>query len=256
MNTLPALAVLTGFYPLARAVLANRTTTLRPALAWAAAALAAWVATPLDPASVAVPYLALCLSGCAGVAVLGARRPGVGAWNFVVGGLLAVQMLPVASGLGTPRLEPAHIIFLGATLVVVLLNYLPTRTGAAVPLAGAAFAAELARLAGARIPDGARVAGWLLLAAAPWTVTAALRWGAPANATDRLWIGFRDCYGVLWAQRVREQFNRSAASVGLPVRLAWPGLRPAGSDDGEPLATLRALLKRFATTPEDGGDGR
>jgi hypothetical protein len=252
MNALSALALLSGLYPLGRAVLANRTTTLRPALAWAAAALAAWVATPLDPASLAVPYLALCLSGCAGVAVLGARRPGVGAWNFVVGGLLAVQMLPVASGLGTPRLEPAHLIFLGATLVVVSLNYLPTRTGVAVPLSVGAFGLELARLAGARIPEGVRLAGWLLLALAAWAIVVALRLAAPANATDRLWLGFRDRYGVLWAQRVREQFNRSVASAGLPVRLAWSGLRPPGPGDGEPLATLRALLKRFATGPEDG----
>ena len=156
MNTLSLLALLSGFYPLARAVLANRTTTLRPALAWAAAAQAAWVATAVDPESLALPYLALCLSGCAGVAVLGARRPGAGAWNFVVGGLLAVLLLPVASGLGTPRLEPAHLIFSGATLTVVLLNYLPTRPGVAAPLAGAAFALEssLARLAGVRIPEG------------------------------------------------------------------------------------------------------
>src|ERR1700722_6906550 len=122
MNALPALVMLTGFYPLARAALANRTTTLRPALAWTAAALAAWTAVTFDPDSLALPYLALCLSGCAGVAVLGARRPGAGAWNFVVGGLLAVFLLPVASGLGTPRLEPAHLIFAGATLTVVLLN--------------------------------------------------------------------------------------------------------------------------------------
>jgi hypothetical protein len=42
-------------------------------------------------------YLALCLTGCVGVAVLGARRPGVGAWDFVLLGLLAVLLL-VAGG--------------------------------------------------------------------------------------------------------------------------------------------------------------
>jgi hypothetical protein len=246
MNVLPALAMFTGFYPLARAVAANRTSTLRHALAWAAAALAAWVAVPLDADSLAVPYLALCLSGCAGVAVLGARRPGVGAWNFVVGGLLAVLLLPVAAGLGTPRLELAHLLFQGATLTVVLLNYLPTRAGVAVPLAGAAFALELARLSAVNIPDSVRVTGWLTLAAAPWAVMVTLR-RAPRGATDRVWLGFRDRYGVLWAQRIREQFNRSAASMGLEVRLGWSGLRPATTDEDAPLATLRALLKRFGT---------
>src|SRR5262249_14364415 len=136
MNALLAAALLTGFYPLARALAANRSTTLRPTLAWAAATQAALAAAALDPASRTLSYLALCLGGCAGVAVLGARRPGVGAWNFVLGGLLAVLLLPVATGLGTPRLEPAHLIFLGATLTVGLLNYLPTRIGVAAVLAG------------------------------------------------------------------------------------------------------------------------
>jgi hypothetical protein len=251
MNVLPALAMLTGFCPLGRAFRANRTTTLSPALAWAAAAQLAWAATPLDPESLAVPYLALCLTGCAGIAVLGARRPGVGAWNFVVGGLLAVQMLPLASGLGTPRLEPAHLLFSGTILLVVLLNYLPVRTGVAIFPAGAAFALELARLAGAPVPTGMRVAGWCLLALAPWAAWVSLRRVGPGSATDRLWVGFRDRYGVLWAQRVREQFNRSAASAGLPVRLAWSGLRPPGADPGVALATLRALLKRFGTALDD-----
>ena len=53
---------------------------------WAGGAWAAWVATTWAPGPLAT-YLALCLSACAGVAVLGARRPGVTAWNFVVAGL-------------------------------------------------------------------------------------------------------------------------------------------------------------------------
>ena len=47
----------------------------------------------------ALGYTALSLTGCAGVAVLGARRPGVGPWNFVLLGLLAVMLLPLAEGL-------------------------------------------------------------------------------------------------------------------------------------------------------------
>ncbi len=249
-NAVLALATLTGLYPLARAWKANRGTTLRAALAWASAAWPVWAWAAADPASPLAAYLALCLSGCAGVAVLGARRPGVGAWNFVVGGLLAVLLLPVASGFGTPRLEPAHLVFLGATLAVPLLNYLPTRTGVAVPLVAPAFGLELARLAGADVPEEARLAGLALLTAAPWAARLALRRPA-AGEFDRLWLGFRDGYGFLWSQRVREQFNRSAASAGWSARLGWSGLQPP-SAGGEPLATLRALLKRFVTERETG----
>ena len=41
------------------------------------------------------------------MAVWGRDGPGVGAWNFVVAGLLAVLLLPVLNGLGELRLETA-----------------------------------------------------------------------------------------------------------------------------------------------------
>jgi hypothetical protein len=245
MNAWSGLLLLTGYYPLLRARAANGNTTLRPALRWAAAAWTAWVAAAFDSESLTLPYLALCLSGCAGVAVLGARRPGVGAWNFVVGGLLVVLLLPVASGLGTPRLEPAHLVFLSATLIVVLLNYLPTRPGVAVLPTGVAFALEVTRLAGVSLPEEAKPIGRALLTLAPWMAWLAQRRRAQVREVDCVWFGFRDRYGFLWAERVREQFNRSATSAGWSAKLGWSGLRTSEADDAELLRTLQALLKRF-----------
>src|SRR5262245_49299879 len=101
MFWLSTLALLTAAYPLGRAGLANRRTTLRQATLWAACAGASWAllsataALELGPEAAFARHLALCLTGCAGVAVLGARRPGVGPWNGVVCGLLAVLLLPV-----------------------------------------------------------------------------------------------------------------------------------------------------------------
>jgi hypothetical protein len=250
MNEFLGLALLTGFYPLAQALSANQFTTLRPALIWTALAGLAWSVTALVPRSLLAPYVALCLSGCAGVAVLGARRPGVGPWNFVVAGLLAVLMLPVANGPGTPRLEPAHLIFLSATLAVIVLNYVPTRLGAAAALAGVAFAVEVARLAGALVPAPALTASRWLLALSPWVASLAKRRHLAAREVDRVWLGFRDRYGFLWAQRVREQFNRSAASARSTLRLGWSGIRPDTPDTREALLTLRSLLKRFSTTAD------
>ena len=99
--------------------------------------------------------------------------------------------------------------------------------------------------------------GGLLLALAPWAAYTGA-WGhpPPASEFDRLWLGFRDRFGLVWGQRLREQFNRSAVHAGWPVTLRWTGLRlrpgtslPRPEVQEEILATLRALLKRFG--PEE-----
>jgi hypothetical protein len=247
MNALLALVLLMGLYPLSRARAANHATTLTSTLLWAAAAQLGLALAATDPNSLTLAYLALCLSGCVGVAVLGARRPGVGAWNLVVGGLLAVFLLPIATGLGTPRLEMAHLLFLGATLAVGLLNYLPTRLGAAALLLTPGLVVAMARLAGVDVPANLSRIGYFSQALAPWAAWLILRQAGPRGEMNRMWLGFRDSYGFLWAQRVREQFNRSAVSAGLRTELGWSGLQPAGVDDEASLTILRALLKRFGT---------
>ncbi len=95
------LAIIVGFYPFYRAWRANRHTSLTHAVCWATTAWLAWGQAlangPAAPSGLDFwRYLALCLTGAAGVAVLGARRPHVGAWNVVVVGLLAVFLLPLA----------------------------------------------------------------------------------------------------------------------------------------------------------------
>src|SRR5205085_1522448 len=138
-----ALILLTAAYPLARAWLRHRRTSLAHALAWAAFAWLAWLGVLSAVAfgggeAVTGRYLALCLTGCAGVAVLGARRPGVAAWNFVVLGLLVVLLLPLAEGFGRLHLSWPRLLFLAGTLAVGFLNYLPTRLGPAALLMAAA----------------------------------------------------------------------------------------------------------------------
>ena len=234
-------------WPLWNAWHATAATTLRHALVWAAAAWAAWLLALATRADVAT-YLALSLSGCAGVAILGARRPGVGAWNFVVAGLLAVFLLPVAQGWGTPRVETAQQIFLGATLAIPVLNYLPTRLGLAGSLCGLGCAAELARLSGLHIAAG-QDAAYLCLAAAPWLGLLARRRGGSHSAFERVWRDYRDRFGFMWGQRAREQFNRAAENAGWAVRLTWGGLERTGKGavpcEEELLRTLFAVLKRF-----------
>src|SRR5207249_767344 len=128
-------------------------TSLLPSVAWLVVAWLTWggllAAAEVWPGSrtPAARYLALCLLGCAGVSVLGARRPGVGAWNFVTLGLLAVLLLPVAEGWGHVTLSGPRLLFVAGTLAVGVLNYLPTRLWPAALLLGAACTGEVLRLA-------------------------------------------------------------------------------------------------------------
>jgi hypothetical protein len=255
MAVISLLVLLADAYPLARAWRANRHTSLAHVVVWAAGAWAGWVGVVVlgvlrGPAGglEAARLVALALTGCAGVAVLGARRPGVTAWNGVVAGLLAVMLLPLAERLlagGTLR-DPVRVVFVAGTLAVGVLNYLPTRLAPAALVLGAGCAWEAAALLvpGATPGDWR---GWLGVALTPWLAQVAwARRPAPASALDRLWLDFRDRFGLVWGQRLREQFNRAAANAGLPARLAWAGLRPRGAADEAALAALRALLKRFA----------
>ena len=259
-------ALATAAWPLGRAVWANRQTTLFQSLLWAAGAWAVWVlvfvglALDYDADAALGRHLALALTGCAGVAVLGARRPGVGPWNFVVCGLLAVLLLPVAEGLGRPRLDLPPLLFLGATLTVGILNYLPTRLGLSALLLASGCGLEFARLASSRPGEQG---GWmepaagLCLALAPWAGLCLLgRSAAGDEDLDALWLDFRDRFGAVWGLRVREQFNRAAANAGWPVVLQWHGLAVKEGAAPPPrealLEKLRALLKRFG--PEEAGE--
>jgi hypothetical protein len=252
MHLAAALFLLTGAYPLGRAWLANRRTTLAHALTWAALAWLAWLGVAAAEARglgvpVAARYGAVCLTGCAGVAVLGARRPGVVAWNFVVLGLLVVLLLPLAEGLGRLHLTPPRVLFLAGTLAVGLLNYLPTRLVFMAALLAIGCGAELASLVGEL---GRTAGGWELVAvgAAPWAAFLMLTGvGAPVPSEfNQTWLRFRDSFGALWGQRMREQFNRAAANAGCAGRLGWGELRGAPPAEQEQLlALLRSLLKRF-----------
>jgi hypothetical protein len=266
MRTACLLVWLSGIYPLGRAWQANRQTSLRQAIYWVVAAWAAWGLAIASAASwpllsaTASCHLALSLTGCAAIAVLGARRPGATAWNFVVVALLAVDLLPLAESQltgGVLQLNSYRLTCLAAPLAVGVLNYLPTGLAPAALALLLGCALELVSLAASASTGQAHhlalEAGWIALAFVPWIALGSLRAARPpASEFDRIWLDFRNRFGFVWAQRLREQFNRSVANAGWPVVLRWQGLRLVpGSAPPEPptaaamLARLRALLKRF-----------
>lgn len=248
---------------------ANRHTSLTHAVAWAMAAWLAWafgsaaepVGSPPGPAL----YVALALAGCAAIAVLGARRPGVLAWNAVVAALLAVLLLPLAESVlrgGDFRLDALRLIALGGTLTIAVLNYLPTGFVLVALLFGVGWGCEWLRFA--RPEDAANpeldVIGRVAVAAAPWGWLILLPFRRKRNRSvlDATWIGFRERFGVVWSQRLREQFNHAARHAGWPVVLMWRGLRAMPGNAGMDAARVRemeealvALMKRFGSSVPD-----
>jgi hypothetical protein len=251
-----------GLLPLGLALRVNRGTSLSHALGWTIAAWLCWGLAfmlgdidqgEMDPTR----YCALCLTGCAGVAVLGARRPHVLAWNFVCGGLFAVMTQPLWETLflGTHPVDGLRIFFLAATMAVGILNYLPTRLAPAAVLLLVSIAAEIVALYAADwlFPAGGLWIAHLALMSAPWLAWICLaERRAPRSEFDRVWLTFRDSWGLVWSQRVREQFNHAAQHAGWPVRLYWQGLvvREASAvvthgEREKMLETLHAVMQRF-----------
>lgn len=247
----------------------NRRTSLAHAVVWALVAWLTWILTlPLEPIGTKPGpwlYLALALTGCASVAVLGARRPGVTMWNAVVVAFLAMELLPWGESL--VRQDEFHCDGLRtATLIgavaIGVMNYLPTHSFLGALLVGIGCACEwirflqadegplpaldvLARCAMAMAPGGVL----LFRSLAPI---------AKSNDFDRCWIGFRDRFGVIWGQRLREQFNQAARHAHWRVILTWQGLRtqtaaeqPTQEQQVALLQTLSALMKRFGDSNKE-----
>src|SRR5260221_8213543 len=120
MSFMLAALILAGSLPIGLAIWAHRRTSLSHALVWALIAWLGWgfafLSAEFDPAR----YCAVGLTGCAGVAVLGARRPHVYAWNFVVVGLFAVMVLPIVEThiIGTRSLDGLRVLFLASAVAV------------------------------------------------------------------------------------------------------------------------------------------
>ncbi len=241
----------------------NRRTSLSHAVVWTTVAWIAWILTlPLEPIGSKVGpwvYLALALTGCAGIAVLGARRPGVRAWNAVVAALLAVELLPWAEAAirqAEFQLDGWRLATLAGAVAIGVMNYLPTRSVAGALLVGFGCTCQWVRFMRAEEGSHAELdlMGRCSLAAVPGTILLCRTFWQPRNNSefDRCWIVFRERFGVVWGQRFREQFNQSAKNANWMVILTWQGLRTlagAAQPNQEELAamlqTLTALMKRF-----------
>jgi hypothetical protein len=216
-----------------------------------------------------ITYLLVLAILAALISILGARNPGSGAWALLMILLVVVFQIPWleaagrlrrAHGLGVVQLDSPWTLFYGLLVLAGITNYLPTRYGLASASLGLGLVAEYLALTRVNWPPSARATLWALVA---WTFGLSAwfaDWRASGttnarNNLERSWFWFRDHWGVVWALRVQDRFNRSAELAHWPLRLTWFGLMPS-SDSGnlaapdvpaEADATLRSLIRRFVT---------
>ncbi len=204
-----------------------------------------------DPAGQSfVRLLAAVMLLAPAVCVLGARRPGAAAWPwFVVLPLVVVLMWPAISQLVHLRNRQSLELSLpafAAVLLVLLMSY-GNYFGTAQTTAAFQLGASVVLLLLPFAPWGPR-ASWLPAAAAMLiAVSSSLairrlnslsnwRTASVGESADRIWLQFRDSYGLVWATRVVLRVNQFAERERWDVELTLDGFRPVvdGGRDSQP----------------------
>jgi hypothetical protein len=79
---------------------------------------------------------------------------------------------------------------------------------------------------------------------------AGLNRNVAGQSFDRLWLDFRDLYGLLWGLRLQERVNAASHAAGWGIELQWPGLSVPGIPPQHQDALRQAmtgLLRRFVS---------
>ncbi len=247
-------------------------TTLVASWCWSVVSLVALAAVEIGvcladaqptPAWVVPLRLAAAMSTfCPTMAVLGAKRPQDRPWQFIVLALWAILSLPSLEWLffgGVQEIHPARFVFLAILIGAGALNGLGTRYwGASLLFCCGQVALIAPHLAVAEpwLSESRGPLAGLALIAAAWTLLAAEvpRRTRAAAPLDRVWLDFRDAFGVLWSLRVIERMNATATLVDWPVTLTWHGFLPRTSDTSAveiPASieeSFRTLLRRFVSS--------
>ena len=176
---------------------------------------------------------------CPVMAQLGAKRPQDRAWQLIVFSLWVVLAMPVAEAFVHQRSEQlnvrdARILFLWVLVAMGLLNNLPTRFGFSALL----FAMGQLCLFSNHLPFvpmrlgtvGVMCGLGLLVSALGIVVAGWPRPHVAASPEDRVWLDFRDMFGMMWALRVADRLNTASESFGWNVVLRWYGFRDTGGN--------------------------
>lgn len=216
-------------------------------------------------------YLAAASTFCPVMALLGAKRPQHRAWQFIVLTLWVVLVMPVGESLlnrpgAELTLHPGRVFFLVLLAAMGVSNRVATNAWLPATLWGAGQAALLAEHLAPAVAPAPASAAWLglvlLCGALLWPMCRRATDSRAAGSIERLWLDFRDAFGVVWSLRVMERFNAAVEQQGQHQKLAWHGLAPTdelkaanlGADAvSEPAQRpdvprdLRMLLLRFVS---------
>lgn len=263
------LALAFSFWPLAIAWRETSGLALRPGVIWAFLAVLLGIAGQVfacreamesgRPIAGHFAYLSSLGTLAALISVFGARKPGSGAWALLMGLLVVVFLLPWVEGSGLMgrasamdrlRLEAPWSIFFAGLAVAGVSNYVPTRWGRSALVVGASLVVEWVGLVASDWPASRRANLWSLSASLLGmgiaSTTLLKRNPELPEGLLGFWLWFRDRWGVVWALRVRERFNRASEGAGWPVRLTWHGSSPASHDLSDAESLLASLIRRFA----------
>lgn len=271
-----AAAVVTAIATLAAVRLVRGSTAVPAALWGAAAALSLagefavrFVDGPADlPARAAARLATAALAVCPAMALLGAKRPQHGVWQFIVATLGIVCVLPALSALlvrpgALPDVPLLLRAFLLALVLVGWMNFVGTRHGVAATLVTLGqglllrpflpFASMEDSLAATGVDA---VAAWLVaVGSAAAVVQSTIAGRRPAEAAlarriERPFLALRETLGAAWTLRIAERFNATAEGRGWPCRLGFRGLEPPPGPEHadwhrDAVRSFEALARRF-----------
>jgi hypothetical protein len=244
-----------------------RGTTLIAPWVWASISLVtlsavelaiALIGEPLPAWAPAARYAAAMSTFTPIMALLGAKRPQDRGWQWIVLTLWAILCQPAAEWLlfgGVAEIHPARFWFQMILIVVGATNGIGTRNWPASALFCGGQVLLLLPYYSADPPLAAGSAAFWGLAGIFLSLISLTATGAAqreqSGSLDRVWLDFRDEFGVVWALRILERINASARMYDWPVQLTWQGLRDREFAPAEipPLVeeSFRTLLRRFVS---------
>ena len=240
------IGLLIGLPILVRASYGLRHTTLCAACGWAIGGFLIWVVGWVMSVLTSILergradqlwYAAVVLLLCPFISVLGAKRPGSRVWNwFVIIPLVLVLFWP-AVVLWKPTMQGQALLLEGPALVGFLLvlvmgtgNYFGTQFTVPSILAGIALllaVGSFSAVGGEQCSDPQHLRLWATVCLSAAIVVAAAISRSVSNVPsgcDRIWIDFRNQFGIVWASRIQVRINDAVKRENLPARLTIHGL--------------------------------
>lgn len=247
-----------------------RDTTLNAPWIWLAASLTFIIATELLLAAGFVElqnasawrFLSASSTLCPGTALLGAKRPQNSAWQWIVASMWLVVSLPAVQQIvmhrtGAIEIHPARLWFMLGLVAFCAVNSLFTRRWFAVVLAASGQILLLAPFfTSSDVLSNAQLVGIVGLSVGIIAGQLYRERGTSIKPLDRMWLDFRDMFGLVWSLRMMESINAVTQANGWDMTLGWTGFRDRSGNAGWQLPpdqmrvlmqTLKNLLRRFVS---------